>query len=245
MKRSTITIWTAVLVCCLATGTLWTGTLWSKPNKKGQNGSENSLSEGSGDGEDDDGLPSDKRLLAIYKEFIVETLKVARDYEKNKDVDSARTCYEQILKLVPNHPATKKALEDIDEKELAKETKRVNINANEGWQDTGVDVIEGKPILITADTDGIWTFKMSYQLGPKGMKMPEDLKEFDLGSLIGAIFKAGTDPKEVKPFPVGEEARIDAEQSGRLYLRMFDPLEPKDNSGRMNVLIRGTFAKGK
>jgi len=237
MKRTTITIWTAVLVCCLATGTLW-----SKP-KKGQNGGENSLSEGSdGGGEDDDGLPSDKRLLAIYKEFIVETLKVARDYEKAKDVDSARTCYEQILKLVPNHPATKKALDDIYDRELSKETKKININANEGWQDTGVEVVEGKPISITAE--GTWTFKMSHQLGPKGMEIPEDLKKFKLGELIGAIFKEGTDPKGVEPFSVGEEATFDAEQSGRLFLRMYDT-DPKDNSGRMNVMIRGTFAKGK
>ncbi|HVC98817.1 MAG TPA: hypothetical protein VND64_34450 [Pirellulales bacterium] len=237
MKRTTITIWTVVLVCCLATGTLW-----SKP-KKGKNGSENSPSDKS-DG-DDDGLPSDKRLLAIYKEFIVETLKVAREYEKNKDVDGARTCYEQILKLVPNQATAKKALEDIEGKELSAKEKRFNVNANESWQDTGVEVIDGKPISITAEGTQFWTFKMSQQIGPKGMQIPEELKEFNLGELIGAIFKEGTDPKEVKPFSVGEEATFVAEQSGRLYLRMYDMIDPKDNSGRMNVLIRGTFEKVK
>jgi hypothetical protein len=236
MKRTTLMIWTVVLVYCVATGTLW-----SKP-KRGQNGGENSLSEGSDDDEEDGGLPSDKRLLAIYKEFIVETLKVARDYEKNKDIEGARTCYEQILKLVPNHPATKKALEDISEKELSKEVKKLNINANEGWQNTGVDLIEGKPISITAE--GTWTFKMSHQLGPKGMAIPEELKEFNLGSLVGAILKEGSDKNEVKPFAVGEEVTFTAEQSGRLYLKMHDS-DPSDNSGRMSVVVRGTFGKGK
>ncbi|HUY36035.1 MAG TPA: hypothetical protein VMV69_25070 [Pirellulales bacterium] len=235
MKRTTIMIWTAVLVCCLATGTLW-----SKP-RRGQNNGGNSLSEGAGDAEDD-GLPSDKRLLSIYKEFIVETLKVARDYEKSKDIDGARTCYEQILKLVPNHPATKAALEKIEEKELSAEMKKFDVKANEGWQNTGVDVIEGKPISIHAE--GTWTFKMSHQLGPKGMEIPEELKEFNLGSLVGTIFQQGSDPKEAKPFAIGDETTFTAEQSGRLYMMMYDS-DPSDNSGRMNVVIRGTFEKGK
>ncbi len=239
MKRTMITIWTVVLVCCLAAGTLWAQR--HKPRRT-HNGGENSLSEGGEAEGEDDGLPSDKRLLAIYKEFIAETLKVAKDYERSKDIDGARTCYEQILKLVPNHPFTKEALEKIKEKELSAEVKKININANEGWQSTGVDLIEGKPFSIHAE--GTWTFKMSYQLGPKGKEIPEELKDFNLGSLVGIIHKEGDDAKDAKPFAVGDDATFTAEQTGRLYLRMSAD-DPSDNSGRLNVVIRGTYSRGK
>ncbi|HEV3002914.1 MAG TPA: hypothetical protein VGX78_00565 [Pirellulales bacterium] len=238
MKRTTITTWTAVLVCCVAAATA--GTQRGKI-KKPHGSTETSRAEGDAEGAEDGGLPSDKRLLAIYREFIVETLKVAKDYEKNKDIDGARTCYEQILKLVPNHPATKEALAKIKDKELSAEVKRFNVNANERWQDSGVDVIEGKPISIHAE--GTWTFKMAQQLTAKGMEIPEELADINLGSLVGIIIKPGTDPKAAKRFYIGDEASFTAEQSGRLYLQMHDS-DPTDNSGRLNVVIKGTFERG-
>jgi hypothetical protein len=236
MKRTTITLWTLVLVCCLA------GAAGAQKgrNKKPHGGTETNRTEGEANGAEDDGLPSDKRLLAIYREFIVETLKVAKDYEKSKDIEGARTCYEQILKLVPNHPATKEALAKIKDKEMSAEVKRLTVNANEGWQNSGVDLIEGKPISIHAE--GTWTFKMSYQLGPEGMEIPEELKDIHLGSLVGTIFKEGSDPKAVKPFYIGKDATFEAEQSGRLLLKMHDS-DPSDNSGRLNVVVKGTFER--
>jgi hypothetical protein len=185
-------------------------------------------------------LPGDPELLKIHQEFVAKTVKLARDYERKQDIERARECYERILKLLPRLPEAEQALAKIKAKQLTAEKKRMTVNANSGWQDTGVDVLADKPIAI--EVNGSWTFKMSEELGPDGMEIPEELREFNLGSLIGMIQTPGE--KEVKPFLVGQNLEFTPEKSGRLLLRMYDS-DPSDNTGRLNVEIHGTFEKSK
>lgn len=186
-------------------------------------------------------LPGDPQLQKIHMEFVAKTAKLAKDYERQGDIAGARECYERILKLIPRLPQAEEALAKIKTKELNAEKKKMIVNANAGWQDTGVDLLEGKPVAI--DAVGNWTFRMSEDLGPDGKEIPEELKEFNLGSLIGMI-NTGGDPKTMKPFLVGASSEFTPEKAGRLFLRMYDS-DPSDNAGKLNVEIRGTFEKGK
>ena len=145
-------------------------------------------------------LPGDPQLQKIHMEFVAKTAKLAKDYERQGDIAGARECYERILKLIPRLPQAEEALAKIKAKELNAEKKKLVVNANAGWQDTGVDLLAGKPVAI--DAVGNWTFRMSTELGPDGMEIPKDLQEFNLGSLIGMI-NTGGDPKTMKPFLVG------------------------------------------
>ncbi len=185
--------------------------------------------------------PGDPQLLKLHQEFVVKTAKLARDYERQQDIEKARECYERILKLIPRLPEAEQALAKIKEKQLNAEKKKMVVNANSAWVDTGVDLIAGKPVAIEAN--GIWTFRMSNDLGPDGMEIPEELRDFNLGSLIGMI-NTGGDPKEMKPFLVGSSIEFTPEKGGRLFLRMYDS-DPSDNAGKLNVEIHGTFEKGK
>ncbi|HUY88383.1 MAG TPA: tetratricopeptide repeat protein [Pirellulales bacterium] len=184
-------------------------------------------------------LPSDPELMKIHAEFVAKTVKLAKDYERKKDIEKAQECYERILKLLPRLPEAEEALAKIKTKQLNADKKKMTVNANSGWQDTGVDLLEGKPVAIQVAGNQIWMFRMSQEVGPDGMKIPEELREFNLGSLIGKV-ETGGNPKDIKPFLVGSGAEFTPEKSGRLFLRMYDA-DPSDNTGRLSVEIHGTF----
>lgn len=186
-------------------------------------------------------LVADPRLQKIQKNFVIEAATLAKDYEKKRDIEGARNCYEQILRLVPHHPAAEEALKRIRDEERTAEKKKLQVRANEGWQDTGVIVLANRPLSIHAE--GVWTFKMEHQLSADGMKIPEDLRDFNLGCLVGRIVTSG-DAEESKPFEIGKDAEFTPEATGRLQLRMYDS-DPSDNKGQLNVEIQGTFEKGK
>lgn len=183
-------------------------------------------------------LPDDPKLVELYRDFIVRAGKLAKDFEREQDVDNARICYEQILKLVPGYPDAEEALARIRQKEANAQRRSIDVLAVKGWQDTGVDFLAGKPFTIRAE--GSWLFRMSHELTADGMEIPEELRGFNLGSLVGMIDAEKEDDR--KPFFIGSAGEFKAPATGRLMLRMYDS-DPSDNSGRLNVEIRGTFMR--
>lgn len=241
MKRSLTTLLVLVLTFCFAVAGVSAQRRGSKRAPKNEPASDSSSSGGEGSDESAGGISPDPRLAKLQKEFVIETARLAQDYEKKQDLDRARSCYENILRMVPKHPGAEAALAKIRENELNAERKQVTILANKGPQDTGINVIADK--TITIHSEGTWVFRMEHELDPDGMKIPEELRDFNLGSLVGVV-DSGQDPKDVKPFFVGKDAEITPEQSGRLRLFMWDS-DHKDNVGRLNVEVRGTFNKGR
>lgn len=183
-------------------------------------------------------LPDDPKLLELHKEFVTKAEKLARDYEKNNDLDKARACYEEILRFAPGYPKAEAALAKIRQDEATANRKVIDVLANKDWQDTGVDLIVGKPVVLKAT--GAWTFKMSHVLSAEGVPIPDELRDFNLGSLVGIVVDG--DPKDAKPFLVGNGTEFVSEVAGRLYLRMYDT-DVSDNSGKLKVEITGTFDK--
>jgi len=185
--------------------------------------------------------PTDPKLIELHKEFLSKAEKLAEDYERKKQHDKAREVYEAILRLVPNYPRAEEALQKIRETEATTDKKQLTVMAAKGWQDTGIVLQQGKPVIIEAK--GTWTFKMSHQLGPDGIEIPKELRDFNLGALVGVIVTS-PDPKDFKPFHIGERKEFTAERTGRLMLRMYDS-DPSDNQGQLTVQVQSTFASGK
>jgi tetratricopeptide (TPR) repeat protein len=183
-------------------------------------------------------IPDDPKLRELYKDFVTRAERLAREFEKARQYDKARTCYEQILKLVPGYPSAESALAKLREREATAVRRSLDVLANKGWQDTGVIVLPGKPLTIRAE--GAWSFRLTAQLGPNGMEIPKELREFNLGALVGMI--VSDDAREAKPFFVGAEFNMEATERGRLYLRMYDA-DPSDNAGKLSVTIEGTFTR--
>jgi hypothetical protein len=184
-------------------------------------------------------IMSDKRLLALHREFISRAERLALEYENDEDFDKAKAVWGEILKLAPQYEVARAKMQMLLEREANAEVVRMTVRADEAWQDTGIIVVPGKPVRIRAA--GYWTFGLRLRLTPDGIRIPEELREFNLGSLIGVIDSG--DPQEMKPFVVGNEKSFEAERPGRLMLRMYD-ISPEDNEGALQVEIRGSFERG-
>ena len=185
-------------------------------------------------------LPDDKKLLALHLDFVKKAEKLASEYEGTKDWGKARAVYEEILKLVPQYPSANAKLTEMIQREAGAQKVVLNIKADSDWQDTGIELIEGKPIII--QVTGTWVFRLEVETTADGLTIPKELRDFPLGCLVGMI--PSDDPKQAKPFVLGSGKQFISERSGKLFLRMYDT-DPRDNRGSLKVEIHGTFKGGK
>lgn len=185
-------------------------------------------------------LPSDPKLLKIHKEFADEAMKIAREYERDRDFDGAMAVYGQVLRLIPQHADAKGKLNLLLEREKQADRVLLKVEASKTWQSTGIKVLENKPISILSK--GTWTFTLKRELDTNGMAIPKELKDFNLGCLVGVI-DAG-DGETPKPFVVGTKKELIPKTSGVLYLQMYD-VDVSDNEGEIDVQITGTFERVK
>jgi len=185
-------------------------------------------------------LPDDKKLLALHLDFVKKAEKLASEYEGTKDWGKARAVYEEILKLVPQYPSANAKLTEMIQREAGAQKVVLNIKADSDWQDTGIELVEGKPIII--QVTGTWVFRLEVETTADGLTIPKELRDFPLGCLVGMI--PSDDPKQAKPFVLGSGKQFISERSGKLFLRMYDT-DPRDNRGSLKVEIHGTFKGGK
>ena len=185
-------------------------------------------------------LPNDKRLIRLHQTFVREAEKLAVEYEKDQQWDRAKDVYGEIIKLVPQYGPARVKMAQLLQREAQANKAQFVVDATQGWQDTGINVIEGKPITIRSK--GTWTFTLEMELSADGVTIPEELSEWNLGCLLGLIDTGN--PKEIGPFVVGRQISFVPEQSGRLRLRMYD-VDPSDNEGSLTVEFLGTFQQQK
>lgn len=185
-------------------------------------------------------LPDDKKLLALHFDFVKKAEKLATEYEGTKDWGKARAVYEEILKLVPQYPNANAKLTEMIQREAGAQKVLVTVKADTDWQDTGIELVEGKPIII--QVSGTWVFRLEVETTADGLTIPKELRDFPLGCLVGMI--PSDDPKLAKPFVLGSGKQFISDRSGKLFLRMYDT-DPRDNRGSLKVEIHGTFKGGK
>ena len=190
---------------------------------------------------------TDAKLRELHAEFVTRAETLALEYMqageraktdnlKRAEFEKARIVAEQILRLVPKYPRAQQIVDRVKQYEANAGTVTFDVAADQNWQDTGVRLIEGKPVSLVAA--GSWKFHMEHELTPDGMEIPKELRDFKLGSLIGIIYTG--DLKDAKPFLIGSKREFDAEKSGRLFVKMHDS-DPRDNEGSVTLKITGTF----
>ena len=167
--------------------------------------------------------------------------KLALEYERKEQFDKAREVYESMVRLVPNFSAAEAGLQRILANQRVQDRKLISVEANQMWQDSGVNLQVGMP--VHTDVKGSW--KVVYETGPKGIEIPKEFQQRDgrikLGSLIGVVVNSPAELKDAKPFLIEHGKDFNADKTGRLFLRMFD-VDHTDNDGKMLVMIQSTFA---
>lgn len=216
----------AVVICCCVTTDAF-----GQPNRRRGN-------QKSGEVQQNGDLPDDPKLLRIHKEFSDEAMKIANEYVRDRDYDSAMAIYGQVLRLLPDHSTARSKLAELREKEMTADRQVIKIDSSKPWQSTGVRVRAGKPIQI--QSKGSWTFTLQRELSPEGMAIPANLKDFNLGCLVGYIDTG--DGEKGKPFVVGLKKDFVPKTSGDLYLQMYDS-DLGDNKGMIDVQVTGTFER--
>jgi len=181
-----------------------------------------------------------KKLMALHLDFVKKAMNLGDEYEKTKDWGKARAVYEEVLKLVPQYPNANTKLAEMIQREAGAQKVSVNVKADAAWQDSGIELIEGKPIII--QVTGTWIFHLEVETTADGLSIPKELRDFPLGCLVGMI--PSDDPKLAKPFVLGSGKQFISDRNGKLFLRMYDT-DPSDNSGALKVEISGTFKGGK
>ena len=186
-------------------------------------------------------LPSDPQLLSLHKEFIMKAEKLAAEYERKKQYDKAREVFEAMTRLVPKYQDAESGLQRMLKAQSLQDRKLAEVQAAEGWQDSGAMLVKGMPVHV--EVKGTW--RVVVETGPEGVQIPDAIKPRDprikLGTLIGAVVGSPTELEKAKPFVIKSGDDFVAEENGRLFLRMFD-LDPSDNQGKVYVLIQSTFA---
>ena len=181
-------------------------------------------------------LPPDPRLVEIHREFVSKAEKLGDEYARKKDWEKARVAFTEILKLVPNYKPAVEKMKVINGELSIANKKVVTVEARDGWQDTGIDVVEGSPIGFRAE--GEWIF---VHIGdPNGFEIPREMRDYKLGSLIGVVAKSAVPDKDTRPFSIGNQRQMNAPQTGRLLLKMHDIFND-DNRGSIRVEISGNF----
>lgn len=181
-------------------------------------------------------LPTDERLLELHREFVTSAERLALEYEHKKEYDKAKAVYGEIRKLVPQYLNAQRKLDELRLREATAHQASVKVLANEPWQNTGIRCIKGKPIHLKAA--GVWTFTLTIRVSPEGIQVPKDLRDYNLGCLVGAIDTGDID--EFRPFVIGNDHSIIAPVDGTLMMRMYD-IDPTDNVGEVDVDVQGTF----
>lgn len=187
-------------------------------------------------------LPNDDRLMALHRRFVQDCEKLAGEYEQKKQFDKAAAVYKEMLKLVPAYKSAQDNLTKLEDMEAASNQISVSIEAKDWWQDTGIRLIQGKPIKMAAQ--GTWSLKMQYDVGPEGLDMEKFPRGCNPGELIGVIVQPGDDPKKMKPFPIGSKHSMVADRAGALWVAMCDA-DHQDNSGRLVLTCVGRFEVAK
>lgn len=184
-------------------------------------------------------LPDDKRLLSLHLDFVKKAEQLGREYETDKEWGKARAVYEEILKLVPQYKPASDRLAEMLAHEATAKTATVMVKADEGWQDSGIELVAGKPVTLAVS--GTWTFRLEAVTNSDGLVIPKELRDFNPGCLVGMIPEPDG---KAKPFMIGPGKQFLAEKNGRLFMRMYDT-DPSDNLGSLKVEIRGTFYEAK
>lgn len=181
-------------------------------------------------------LPADPRLVELHREFVTKAEKLGDEYARKKDWEKARVVFGEVIKLVPNYKPAVEKLKVINGELSNANKKVVTVEAKEGWQDTGIDVTEGSPLVFRAE--GEWL--LVHESDANGLEIPREIRDYKLGSLIGVVAKSATPDKDTVPFTIGTQKQMTVPQTGRLLLKMHD-LNNEDNRGQVRVEITGNF----
>src|SRR5262245_34484471 len=95
----------------------------TQPGNRGNNNNNNNRQ----DDKPEVKLPEDPKLLELHKSFVLGAEKLALEYEQKNQIDKARSCYEEIIRLVPTYTPASEKLATIKQKEATADRRTFDV----------------------------------------------------------------------------------------------------------------------
>ena len=147
-----------------------------------------------------------------------------------------------VMRLDYGFDIEREAIEQRPVEQLGQNSKKVTIQANHGWQSTGLHLEAGQAYQIRAQGQ----FTLAQQPKPWVSEANGVTLRYYAGKPLGLLLGAIVDETQpltmltalVTPEPLGLEKRWLPSSAGTLYLRINDsPAELADNTGQLEVTI--------
>lgn len=183
----------------------------------------------------------DQRADSMTTTFVRDANALADDYLEAGHPEKAIAVLQAVLNLNPNENTIRQKVNQISEQMLSANEYTVDVNANSGWEKSGMLVADGKAFRVVVE--GTYRLDLSGTVGPAGWSDKDPVKDFVAGFPCGALMGVivNRENKSGKPFLIGAANDITPRESGMLLMRVNLPNGHKSN-GKLKVTLSGHVA---
>lgn len=195
----------------------------------------------------------DSRAEKNLEGFVVESIKLAEDYEKAGKFEEAQDQLRTVARLKPELPGLKEKIEKLNEAVFETNEFDMNLDVSDSWK-AQVQVFKGKPVRVSApgnyklsltgpcDASGISTKDPSKDMAAGvrcGALMGIVVPHPDSGAAAGGGKGGGRDKDKVgEPFEIGASKEFTPKEDGILLLNVNLPTGHK-STGKLQVHVAG------
>ena len=194
----------------------------------------------------DDVRTVESRAQEARQTYLTQLADLAKTYEAAGDVDKAQATLREILKITPDNDGVRNKLRELGDKVFDENQRVIEIDSAKGWFSTGLKVMKGEPIRITAE--GSYKFIVTADVGPDGFPSGDVMREMSdkapCGALMATIVPEPTPrnrtPQPIEPFAIGGSREVEPEVDGLLLLRLNIPPNSKC-IGKVKARVAGNI----
>lgn len=202
----------------------------------------------------------DSRAEKVLEGFVVDTIKLAEDYEKAGKFEEAQDQLRTVSKLKPELPGLKEKIDKLSEAVFETNDYDIDLDVSDSWKRM-VHVSKGKPIRVEASGN----YKLSL-IGPtdaSGLPTKDPRTDMAAGVRCGALMGivvptsdsgaatgatgggggkgAGRNNEKVgEPFEIGMSKEFKPSEDGILLLNVNLPAGHK-STGKLKLHVSGHF----
>ncbi len=178
-------------------------------------------------------------------EYLKSLGALAGKYEDAGDKDKSAEMLRAILQIKPDVQSVKDKLKEYEESVFDENNTVIDVDASNGWTNTGVLVSKDKSIRLEAIGD--YKFIINVSLGPAGYESKDPATDLVSGIPTGALMAMIAPPKKGKedpsPILIGAGKEFAPQESGILFLRLNTPPGAKC-IGKVKVKLSGNISDG-
>ncbi len=209
---------------------------------------------GTGKTKSADSKELDSRAEKNLEGFVIESVKLAEEYEKAGKFEEAQDQLRGVARLKPELPGLKEKIEKLNEAVFETNEFDMNLDVADSWK-AQVQVFKGKPIRVSAP--GSYKLSLTGPCDASGVPTKDPRTDMAAGVRCGALMGivvpnpdsgaaagggkgGGRNDKVGEPFEIGSSKEFTPKEDGILLLNVNLPSGHK-STGKLQVHVSGHF----